>query len=103
MASEFTLGHALRQLRRSPGHALSPGLADLVWPETVDNQCVKSGPSLPEGTPRMPVTVGELKPGIIVRGPVFPEPIEVLVVTPLGDVSRSSVRARRPDRSTSVS
>src|ERR1700730_18101645 len=28
----------------------------------------------------------ELKRGIIVRGPVFPEPIEVLVVTPLGDV-----------------
>src|SRR6266852_6036901 len=27
----------------------------------------------------------ELKPGIIVRGPVVPEPIEVLVVTPLGD------------------
>src|SRR5436309_7997866 len=30
--------------------------------------------------------VNELKPGIIVRGPVLPEPIEVLVVTPLGDV-----------------
>jgi hypothetical protein len=28
----------------------------------------------------------ELKPGIIVRGPMLPEPIEVLVVTPLGDV-----------------
>jgi hypothetical protein len=28
----------------------------------------------------------ELKQGIIVRGPVLPEPIEVLVVTPLGDV-----------------
>jgi hypothetical protein len=28
----------------------------------------------------------ELKAGIIVRGPVLPEPIEVLVVTPLGDV-----------------
>ena len=28
----------------------------------------------------------ELRPGIIVRGPVLPEPIEVLVVTPLGDV-----------------
>src|SRR5437588_5447980 len=28
----------------------------------------------------------ELKPGIIVRGPVLPEPIEVLVVTPVGDV-----------------
>src|SRR5712692_2590962 len=28
----------------------------------------------------------ELKPGIIIRGPVLPEPIEVLVVTPLGDV-----------------
>ena len=27
----------------------------------------------------------ELKPGIIVRGPVLPEPVEVLVVTPLGD------------------
>src|ERR1700687_5868917 len=28
----------------------------------------------------------ELKPGIIIRGPVLPEPIEVLVVTPLGDM-----------------
>jgi superfamily II DNA or RNA helicase len=28
----------------------------------------------------------DLKPGIVVRGPVLPEPIEVLVVTPLGDV-----------------
>jgi hypothetical protein len=28
----------------------------------------------------------ELKPGIIIRGPVLPEPIEVLVVTPLGEV-----------------
>jgi hypothetical protein len=28
----------------------------------------------------------ELKPGVIVRGLVLPEPIEVLVVTPLGDV-----------------
>ena len=32
------------------------------------------------------MNVNELKPGIIVRGPVLPEPIEVLVVTPLGDV-----------------
>jgi hypothetical protein len=28
----------------------------------------------------------ELKPGVIVRGLMLPEPIEVLVVTPLGDV-----------------
>jgi superfamily II DNA or RNA helicase len=27
----------------------------------------------------------ELKPGIIVRGPMLPEPVEVLVVTPLGE------------------
>src|SRR5262245_21884810 len=27
----------------------------------------------------------ELKPGVIVRGPLLPEPIEVFVVTPLGD------------------
>src|SRR3990170_5247518 len=32
------------------------------------------------------MNVSELKPGIIIRGPVLPEPIEVLVVTPLGDV-----------------
>jgi hypothetical protein len=32
------------------------------------------------------VNTTDLKPGIIVRGPVLPEPIEVLVVTPLGDV-----------------
>ena len=32
------------------------------------------------------MNASELKPGIIVRGPVLLEPIEVLVVTPLGDV-----------------
>src|SRR3989475_511826 len=32
------------------------------------------------------MNANELKPGIIVRGPVLPEPIEVLVVTLLGDV-----------------
>ena len=32
------------------------------------------------------MNANELKPGMIVRGPVLPEPIEVLVVTPLGDV-----------------
>jgi hypothetical protein len=32
------------------------------------------------------MNASELKPGIIVHGPVLPEPIEVLVVTPLGDV-----------------
>jgi SNF2-related domain len=32
------------------------------------------------------MNASELKPGIIVSGPVLPEPIEVLVVTPLGDV-----------------
>ena len=32
----------------------------------------------------MPVSVGELRPGIIVRGPVFPEPVEILVVQPMG-------------------
>src|SRR5215210_6085089 len=32
------------------------------------------------------MNANELKPGIIVRGPVLPEPIEVLVITPLGDM-----------------
>ena len=32
------------------------------------------------------MNASELKPGIIVRGPVLPEPVEVLIVTPLGDV-----------------
>jgi SNF2 family DNA or RNA helicase len=31
------------------------------------------------------MNASELKPGIIVRGSVLPEPVEVLVVTPLGD------------------
>jgi hypothetical protein len=31
------------------------------------------------------MNANELKQGTIVRGPVLPEPIEVLVVTPLGD------------------
>lgn len=55
----------------------------------------------------------ELKPGIIVRGPVLPEPIEVLVVTPLGDVikivgagqktGQVHQRVLRPDQSCSCS
>jgi hypothetical protein len=32
------------------------------------------------------MNASDLKPGIIVRGPVLPDPVEVLVVTPLGDV-----------------
>lgn len=32
------------------------------------------------------MNANELKPGIIIRGPVLPEPIELLVVTPLGGV-----------------
>ncbi len=32
------------------------------------------------------MNASELKPGIIVRGPVLPEPVEILVVTPLGEV-----------------
>src|SRR5438128_4592386 len=32
------------------------------------------------------MNASELKPGIIIRGPVLPEPVEVLIVTPLGDV-----------------
>jgi SNF2 family DNA or RNA helicase len=31
------------------------------------------------------MNAGDLKPGIIVRGPMLPEPVEVLVVTSLGD------------------
>jgi hypothetical protein len=30
------------------------------------------------------VNRAELKPGTVVRGPVFPEPVEILVVQPLG-------------------
>ena len=32
----------------------------------------------------MPVSAGDLRPGIIVRGPVFPEPVEILMVQPIG-------------------
>jgi hypothetical protein len=32
------------------------------------------------------MNASQLKAGIIVRGPVLPEPIEVLVITLLGDV-----------------
>lgn len=32
------------------------------------------------------MTANDLRPGVIVRGPLFPEAIELLVVTPLGDV-----------------
>jgi superfamily II DNA or RNA helicase len=30
------------------------------------------------------MTPSELKPGVVVRGPVFPEPVEILVVQPMG-------------------
>lgn len=49
------------------------------------------------------MNASELKPGIIVRGPVLPEPVEVLVVTPLGEVIKIVGAVRRPDRSISVS
>ena len=29
--------------------------------------------------------VHELKPNVIVRGPLFPEPVQVLVIIPMGD------------------
>ncbi|HLA78051.1 MAG TPA: SNF2-related protein, partial [Vicinamibacteria bacterium] len=32
----------------------------------------------------MPATIADLRPGVIVRGPVFPEPVEILVVQPMG-------------------
>ena len=32
------------------------------------------------------MNANELKPGIVVRGPVLPEPIEILVVTKLGEM-----------------
>jgi hypothetical protein len=32
------------------------------------------------------MNIADLKPGIIVRGPMLPEPVEILVVTPLGEV-----------------
>ncbi len=32
------------------------------------------------------MNISDLKPGVIVRGPMLPEPVEVLVVAPLGDV-----------------
>src|SRR4051812_34900467 len=37
----------------------------------------------------------DLKPGVLVRGSVFPEPIEVLVVTPLGDVIKLTGAGQR--------
>src|SRR5206468_11101739 len=40
----------------------------------------------PNGLELEEMNVSDLKPGVIVRGPVLPEPTEVLVVTPLGDV-----------------
>ena len=39
--------------------------------------------------------VSDLKPGIMVRGPMLPEPIEVLVVTPLGDVVKLTGAGQR--------
>lgn len=37
----------------------------------------------------------DLKPGIIVRGPMLPEPVEVLVVAPLGDVVKLTGAGQR--------
>jgi hypothetical protein len=51
------------------------------------------------------MNASELRVDIIVRGLVLPEPIEVLVVTPLGDAikivgARSGVRTGSPARPT---
>jgi hypothetical protein len=41
------------------------------------------------------VNGADLKPGVIVRGPMLPEPVEVLVVAPLGDVVKLTGAGQR--------
>lgn len=64
---------------------------------------VVRGGSDPPNSPawRPFVNRAELKPGTVVCGPVFPEPVEILVVQPLGSnikstgAGKSSGQARR--------
>ena len=37
------------------------------------------------------MNLADLKPGVIVRGPMLPEPVEVLVVTLLGDAAHPTL------------
>ena len=30
------------------------------------------------------MVLDQLKPGVILRGPIFPEPIQVMLITPMG-------------------
>ena len=41
------------------------------------------------------MNVACIKPGIIVRGPMLPEPAEVLVVTPLGEVVKPTCAGQK--------
>lgn len=41
------------------------------------------------------MNINELKPGVIVRGPILPEPIEVLVITPLGEMIKITGAGQR--------
>ena len=41
------------------------------------------------------MTLDELKPGMVIQGPVLPEPIEVLVVTPLGEMIKITGAGKR--------
>jgi hypothetical protein len=34
------------------------------------------------------VNCSDIKPNMILRGPIFPEPIQVIIVTPMGDAIR---------------
>lgn len=44
------------------------------------------------------MNIADLKPSIIVRGPMLPEPVEVLVVTPLGEVVKLTGAGQKTGR-----
>jgi len=55
-----------------------------VGDEGVDQHDGHATPLFDRATWRLGLNRAELKPGAVVRGPVFPEPVEILVVQPLG-------------------
>lgn len=50
----------------------------------------------------MPLTAEQLQPGRILRGPVFPEPVQVLVVTPVGHSMRLVAQGTNSSKAYSV-
>lgn len=65
---------------------------DALRLEPMDNQAVNPAVDEPRqsrtegrGAKKVPATAADLRPGVVVRGPVLPEPVEILLVQPIGN------------------